>query len=258
MENLLVHKNAVITGGSDGIGFGIAEAFARNGANVTLIGRNQNKLADARKKLARYPVEVHLIAADLQDSALLDNVAEKCLTLCSQIDILVNNAGIGRFTPFVDTDENLFDTHFNLNIKAPYFLTQKLLPQLISTRGNVINISSYFSHRMFPGRTNTAYSATKGALDSFTKALAFEIGHTGVRVNAIAPGSVETAQLKHNLSVMPAEKQQAFHKMIETIYPLQHIGSIKDIGEAAVFLASDAAKWITGTILSVDGGLTTN
>jgi len=150
------------------------------------------------------------------------------------------------------------DQHVHLNVKAPYFLTQRLLPALISAQGNVINISSYFAHRMLPGRTTTAYSMTKGAMNAFTRALAFEVGHLGVRVNAIAPGSVETPQLQHNLQTMPVEGQQAFHNMIRTIYPLQRIGRIEDIGQAAVFLASATAGWITGTVLAVDGGLTTN
>ena len=185
-------------------------------------------------------------------------IAAQILHLLPQPDILVNNAGLGRFVPFMQMDEALFDAHFNLNIKAPYFLTQALLPALMARQGNIINISSYFAQRMLPDRATTAYSASKGALNSFTKALAFEMGASGVRVNAIAPGSVRTPQLQHNIDVMPAEKQRAFARMIKTIYPLGHIGSPEDIGRAAVFLASDHAVWITGAVWAVDGGLTTN
>ncbi|MCQ9326432.1 SDR family NAD(P)-dependent oxidoreductase [Neisseria dentiae] len=252
----LRNKNAVITGGSDGIGLGITQAFAERGANIVLIGRSADKLAQARQVLTQYPVS--LIEADLSDMAQLRKAAEQVIALLGRIDTLVNNAGLGRFVPFVDTDEALFDSHFNLNVKAPYFLTQVLLPQLVAAKGSVINISSYFAQRMLSDRASTAYSATKGALNSLTKSLAFELGAQGVRVNAIAPGSVETPQLRHNLSVMPTEKQQVFRDMVKRIYPMQHIGSPADIGQAAVFLASDDAKWITGAILNVDGGLTTN
>ena len=111
---------------------------------------------------------------------------------------------------------------------------------------------------MLPNRATTVYSATKGALNSFTKALAFEVGHLGVRVNAIAPGSISTPQFNRNLQALTAEKQATFQTMVKEIYPLQHIGTAKDIAQAAVFLASENASWITGTILAVDGGLTTN
>ena len=178
--------------------------------------------------------------------------------LLSTVDILVNNAGLGKFIPFEQVDSTLYDAHFNLNVKAPYFLTQSLLPALVKSQGNVINISSYFAHRMLPNRATTVYSATKGALNSFTKALAFEVGHLGVRVNAIAPGSISTPQFNRNLQALTPEKQAAFETMVKEIYPLQHIGTPEDIAKACVFLTSDNASWITGTVLAVDGGLTTN
>ena len=257
---LLRGKNAVITGGSDGIGLGIATEFARAGAvNLVLVGRDTGKLEAARKNLAAFPdTIVHLLTADLSEPKAIASLAEQIMQRLPQLDILVNNAGLGRFVPFAQMDEVLFDAHFNLNVKAPYFLTQALLSALTAAQGNVINISSYFAHRMLPDRATTAYSATKGALNAFTKALAFEIGHLGIRVNAIAPGSIETAQLQHNLSVMPAERQEAFARMVKTIYPLGKIGSPADIGKTAAFLASDHAQWITGAIWPVDGGLTTN
>ena len=257
---LLLAKNAVITGGSDGIGLGIATEFARAGAaNLVLVGRDASKLETARKSLAAFPdTTVHLLTADLSEPKAIATLAEQIMQQLPQLDILVNNAGLGRFVSFTQMDEALFDAHFNLNVKTPYFLTQALLPVLTTAKGNVINISSYFAHRMLPDRATTAYSATKGALNAFTKALAFEIGHLGIRVNAIAPGSIETAQLQHNLSVMPAEKQEAFVRMVKTIYPLGKIGTPADIGKTAAFLASDHAQWITGAIWPVDGGLTTN
>ena len=257
---LLLAKNAVITGGSDGIGLGIATEFARAGAaNLVLVGRDTSKLEAARKSLAAFAdTTVHLLTADLSETTAIATLAEQIMQQLPQLDILVNNAGLGRFVPFAQMDEALFDAHFNLNVKAPYFLTQSLLPALTAAKGNVINISSYLAHRMLHDRATTAYSATKGALNAFTKALAFEIGHLGVRVNAIAPGSIETAQLQHNLSVMPAEKQEAFVRMVKTIYPLGKIGTPTDIGKTAAFLASDHAQWITGAIWPVDGGLTTN
>ncbi|MFT4204522.1 MAG: SDR family oxidoreductase [Chitinophagaceae bacterium] len=256
--NLLANKNAVITGGSDGIGLGIAHSFAENGANLILIGRDAGKLEKAQKELSEYGTEIHILTADLSDTEQIKPLSEKILEIFPKIDILVNNAGIGRFTPFHETDISLLDLHLNLNVKAPYLLTQALLSSLTETKGNIINISSYFAHRMLQGRTTTAYSLTKGAINSFTKSLAFEIGHLGVRVNAIAPGSVLTPQFERNLQSLPDEKQTAFHEMVKNIYPLGKIGSAEDIGKSATFLASDQAGWITGAVFAVDGGLTTN
>ncbi|GJH39989.1 dehydrogenase [Capnocytophaga sp. HP1101] len=255
----LNNKNAVITGGSDGIGLGIAKAFAREGANLLLIGKDPEKLEKAQKELLNeFAVQVYTLSADLSETETLTEVVKNIEKLLPTVDILVNNAGLGKFVPFEQVDNTLYDAHFNLNVKAPYFLTQQLLLALIKSKGNVINISSYFAHRMLPNRATTIYSATKGALNSFTKALAFEVGHLGVRVNAVAPGSISTPQFNRNLQALTPEKQEAFETMVKEIYPLQHIGTPEDIAEACVFLASDRASWITGTVIAVDGGLTTN
>ena len=258
MKNLN-NKNAVITGGSDGIGLGIARAFAREGANLLLIGKDPEKLQRAQQALLNeFGVQVHTLSADLSKTETVTEVVKNIEQLLPAVDILVNNAGLGKFVAFEQVDNALYDAHFNLNVKAPYFLTQGLLPALMKNKGNVINISSYFAHRMLPNRATTVYSATKGALNSFTKALAFEVGHLGVRVNAIAPGSISTPQFNRNLQALTPEKQAAFETMVKEIYPLQHIGTPEDIAKACVFLASDNASWITGTVLAVDGGLTTN
>ena len=258
MKNLN-NKNAVITGGSDGIGLGIARAFAREGANLLLIGKDPEKLQRAQQELLNeFGVQVHTLSADLSKTETVTEVVKDIERLLPTVDILVNNAGLGKFVPFEQVDNSLYDAHFNLNVKAPYFLTQGLLPALVKSKGNVINISSYFAHRMLPNRATTVYSATKGALNSFTKALAFEVGHLGVRVNAIAPGSISTPQFNRNLQALTPEKQAAFEAMVKEIYPLQHIGTPEDIAKACVFLASDNASWITGTVLAVDGGVTTN
>ena len=258
MKNLN-NKNAVITGGSDGIGLGIAKAFAREGANLLLIGKDPEKLQRAQQELLNeFGVQVHTLSADLSKTETVTEVVKDIERLLPTVDILVNNAGLGKFVPFEQVDNTLYDAHFNLNVKAPYFLTQSLLPALVKSKGNVINISSYFAHRMLPNRATTVYSATKGALNSFTKALAFEVGQLGVRVNAIAPGSISTPQFNRNLQALTPEKQAAFETMVKEIYPLQHIGTPEDIAKACVFLASDNASWITGTVLAVDGGLTTN
>ena len=254
---MLKDKIAVITGGSDGIGLGIAHAFAANGANLCLIARNADKLAEVASALGGYGVTVTTIAHDLGEPSSMKALAGRILERLGAVDILVNNAGIGKFVAFEATDEELLDAHINLNIKTPYLLTQGLLPSIAARKGNIINISSYFSDRMLPGRATTAYSMTKGAINSLTKSLAFEVGKQGVRVNAIAPGTVSTPQMMGNLARLSETAQQQFMEMIPSLYPLGMLGDAEDVGTAAVFLASDQAKWITGVVMPVDGGLTT-
>lgn len=255
---LLINKTALITGGSDGIGFATATAFAEQGANLILIGREKKKLEDRKKLLKRYNVTVQTFAGDISKKNSISEIVEQVRTKNIKINIIVNNAGIARFIPFSNTDIQVLDYHINLNVKAPYLLTQAFLDDLIDSHGNVINISSYFSRRMLPDRPSTAYSMTKGAIESFTKALSFELGPQGVRVNAIAPGTVDTPQVAENVERLDNEAKERFDAMITSIYPLQTIGEPKDIASMAVFLASEQAKWITGGIFSVDGGLTTN
>lgn len=255
----LCGKRAVITGGSDGIGLGIAKVFVASGADVLIVARGVEKLENARSQLlACGDRKVHCLSADLTNPLAASKTAKEVLEIWPEIDTLVNNAGAALFSPFERVTPDELDVLINLNVKAPYLLTQGLMPALERRRGSVINISSYFSHRMIPGRTSTAYSLTKGALDSFTKALASEVGSRGIRVNAIAPGTVDTQLVRTALGRMQPEARKTFQDSIETIYPMRRIGTPEDIGGAAIYLASDQASWVTGSIFNIDGGLTTN
>lgn len=256
--SLLMNKTAIITGGSDGIGFAIAKAFAAQGANLILIGRDKEKLNHRKELLKQSGVTIHALAVDISNKDSIAELVEQVRVQNIKINIVVNNAGIARFVPFADTDIGVLDYHLNLNLKAPYLLTQAFLADLFDSQGNVINVSSYFARRMLPDRPSTAYSATKGAIESFTKALAFELGPKGVRVNAIAPGTIATQQVADNMERLDNRAKERFNAMINTIYPLQTIGEPNDIANMAVFLASDQAKWVTGGIFPVDGGLTTS
>lgn len=255
---LLTGKTALITGGSDGIGFAIAAAFAEQGANLVLIGRDEQKLVQREKFLKQYDTGIFSIAEDISRKEAVSEINKQVIAKDIRVNILVNNAGIARFIPFADTDELILDYHFYLNVRAPYLLTQSFLNDLVASQGNVINVSSYFARRMLQDRPSTAYSLTKGAIESFTKALAFELGPSGVRVNAIAPGTVTTPQVEKNLEQLDSHAKDRFKFMIQSIYPMQTIGEPNDIANMSVFLASDQAKWITGGIFPVDGGLTTN
>jgi len=251
-------KRVVITGGSDGIGLAIAVAFAATGAETIIIARNSEKLALAEERIRDVGGLAKTIAADLGTDAGIEQASNAVLAIWPEVDVLVNNAGIARFESVENTDAALLDLHLNLKIRAPFLLTRALFEALKARHGSVINISSFFARRMFPARPSSAYSASKGAIESFTKELAYEAGPAGIRVNAIAPGTVRTPLMEGNLGSMPEDARARLIGMVKTVYPLGRLGVPEEIAGAAVFLASEQARWITGAILPVDGGLTTN
>jgi NAD(P)-dependent dehydrogenase (short-subunit alcohol dehydrogenase family) len=257
MTQLLNYKT-VITGSSEGIGFGIAEAFARNGADVWLVGRDSTKLKRAYKQLQEYSVDVKTTAIDLYAEGASIQLAQMIRDKWDSINVLVNNAGLSIFTPFSEVSPEEFEAQLTLNVRVPYLFTQALLPQLQLAHGSIINISSYFAQRAIPVRPSTAYSLTKGAINSFTKSLACELGSQRIRVNAIAPGATRTPLHARNTHKLSPEARTELDEYLEVSYPLHSMGEPEDIGNMAVYLASDAAKWITGAIFNVDGGLTTN
>ena len=246
-------KRALVTGGSDGIGLAIAEAFLREGGEVLIVGRAARKLDAAREKLG---VGVETLAADLATSAGIDAVVEQVKKSGRSLDILVNNAGVAYLVPFEAISQEQFQQSFALNVTAPFFLTQGLLPHLTASGASVINISSYFSNKMIPKRPSSLYSLSKGALNSLTKSLAFELGPRGIRVNAIAPGTVDTAMRRKSIENLPATAQAELKAYVERSYPLGRIGQTKDLAGIAVYLASDEAAWTSGGIFAIDGGYT--
>ncbi len=245
-------KNILITGGSQGIGKAIALAFANEGARLILVGRDPFKLASME---AETGTPVLTYSCDLSCSEQVLNLAEK-LNKDVPVDVLINNAGTATFTPFHKVELGDFDQMIDINIKAPYFLSQALLASLTESKGSIINISSYFSHKMIRGRPSSLYSLSKGALDAATRSLAFELGARGVRVNAVAPGTVSTPLFENTIDSMDTENRTGFIESLKTSYPLGRIGKPEDIAGIVLFLCSDEASWITGGVFPVDGGLT--
>ena len=244
-------KRALVTGGSDGIGLGIAEAFLREGAEVLIVARDAKKLEAAREKLG----SADTLSADLATTAGIDAVAGH-MKQSGSLDILVNNAGVALLVPFESVTEEQFQQSFALNVTAVFFLTQRLLPHLAASGASVINISSYFASKMIPKRPSSLYSLSKGALNSLTKSLAFELGPRRIRVNAIAPGTVDTAMRRKSIENLPAAAQAELKAYVERSYPLGRIGQTGDLAGIAVYLASDEAAWTSGGIFAIDGGYT--
>jgi len=247
-------KLALVTGGSEGIGLSIAEALAREGAELCIVGRDPNKLARAREHLA---TSIKLaVSADLATERGISEVVESIERGGKALDILINNAAIAHVVVFENVTREQYETALSLNLAAPFFLTQNLLPYLAQPGASIINISSYFANKMIMGRAMSVYSLSKGALNSLTKALAFELGPRGIRVNAVAPGSVDTPMRRKSIEVMPEDRQVELQRYVERSYPLGRIGQPSDLGGIVVFLAGHEAAWVTGGIFAIDGGLT--
>ncbi|PBB28371.1 MULTISPECIES: SDR family oxidoreductase [unclassified Mesorhizobium] len=253
----LLDKRTLVTGGSDGIGLAIAEAFLREGADVLIAGRDAGKLDAARQKLTALgsPGAVETLSADLAASSGIATVVEHVKGTGQPLDVLVNNAAVAYLLPFESVSEAQFQHSFALNVTAPFFLTQGLLPHF-GAGASIINISSYFASKMIPKRPSSLYSLSKGALNSLSKSLAFELGPRGIRVNAIAPGTVDTAMRRKTVDNLPAEAKAELNAYVERSYPLGRIGRPDDLAGMAVYLASDEAAWTSGGIFAIDGGYT--
>jgi NAD(P)-dependent dehydrogenase (short-subunit alcohol dehydrogenase family) len=258
MPGRLQNQKAVITGGSDGLGLAIASAFAHEGADLWLIARNADKLSAAAESLKANGVSVQVTAADLTDPTAVERAGEEIAQAWNCLDVLVNNAGMARFTSFPDVTTEEMQAQVQLNLLTPYRLTQRLLPRMVAAKGNVINISSTSAHRLIPGRPASIYAMTKGGLNSLTKALALELGPQGVRVNAIAPGTVNTPLTQKMITSFSEERKAEYDQFVRQSFALGRLGEPDEVARLAVHLASSEAQWTTGSIFIIDGGLSTN
>ncbi len=238
---------AVVTGASRGIGESTARALDRAGARVVLSGRTVDDLERVAADLTNDPV---ILPADLAESGAGTELAERALAAVGGVDILVNNAGIPmRRTPDQLTEDDL-DLVFAINVRSLLMLTLGLGPSLIERRnGSVINISSIAGLRGPIGRV--AYAGTKAAVDGMTRALAADWGPQGVRVNSICPGLIATAIWEESRRTVPGLSESLAEQI-----PLKRWGHGDDIADVALFLASDASRYLTGETIAVDGGLT--
>ena len=237
---------ALVTGASSGIGLGCAVALAEAGAHVVLASRNTEALLMVSDsiKLKGYSVEVSNL--DISDKDLIDAFFKNQ----EPFDVLVNSAGLGRHSPSLETSVEDFDKVMDVNLRGAYFLTQAVARGLIEANkpGSLINISSQMGH--VGGVDRAVYSASKHAVEGFTKAMAIEWGNHQIRVNTICPTFIRTPLTQSTFDI-PERK-----KWIEEKIKLGRIGEVEDIMGAVVFLASDASSLITGSALMIDGGWT--
>jgi 3-oxoacyl-[acyl-carrier protein] reductase len=247
MTMIFENKTAVVTGGSRGIGRAIAETLAWRGATVVIADRQiEQAQATAAELAAASGQTVVALHVDVADPASVKALFDQVLAKFPRLDILVNNAGVTRDTLLVRMEEADWDMVLNINLKGAYNCSKAAVRQMMKQRyGRIVNTASVSGIAGQAGQTN--YSASKAGLIGFTKALAREVGPRGITVNAVAPGFVPTA-LTNDL---PAELKESTIKAI----PLGRWGTPQEIANAVAFLASDEASYITGHVLSVDGGM---
>jgi NAD(P)-dependent dehydrogenase (short-subunit alcohol dehydrogenase family) len=238
-------KIAIVTGGASGIGLAIAETFTKNKIYTIIIGRDEAKLANAKKALGKM---CETISCDVSDLSKIPDLVENIVKKHGKIDILVNNAGINQKKPFEEVTDEEFQRIMLTNVNAVFSLSREVVKVMLGQgSGNIINISSMASQYGLP--KVIAYTASKSAIEGMTKAMAVELAPKGIRINAIAPGFIATEMSAKALNSDPERKQKVMSRT-----PMGFLGETADIGEAALFLATEASKYINGVSLRVDGG----
>lgn len=243
-----MNKNILITGGSSGIGEGLARHFHAKGWNTLITGRNRERLSSLEAELPG----LHTISYDSlqqdQQAGIFDFIEKQW---GGQLDVLINNAGHVALTPIEDFRSGEFEEMYRVHLIAPSLLTSGCIRFLKETKGQIINISS--SHGIKAFAELSAYGSAKAGLNMLTAIWALELAPMGIRVNSIAPGPTNTPVLE--AAGLPAEMIQAIHQSEKTTIPLQRRGNVSDIVANTALLVESGSSWVTGVILPVDGGI---
>ncbi|NJN37071.1 MAG: SDR family oxidoreductase [Nitrospiraceae bacterium] len=243
-------KVAVVTGGNAGIGEAIAKRFTDEGASVVITGRRQQELDHVVNVIRLHKGTVLGVAGSVTDDTHVQDVIRRTLDSFGKIDVLVNNAGIGAFGKRLhETDDTTWANVFDVNVTGVFRMTRAVIPQMLKQgRGSIINVSSIASLVGLSGLA--AYTASKGALDAFTRAVAVEYAQDGIRCNVVNPGLIDTPM---------AASLMANPDMLQTIlaqYAIRRPGKPEEVANMILYLASDEATWVTGATFPIDGGMT--
>lgn len=246
----LQDKVAIVTGGSSEIGLEISRRFVEEGAKVILIGRNTEKLEKARSSIKNYQSSTVAMQCDITNESQVIQVIDQIYQHYGRIDILVNNAGaINDPVHFHEMKESDWMPLLNTNIIGTFKITKSTIVKMLENQNGVIlNIGSISGERAIPKVHLTVYCTTKAAINMFTKGIAIEYARKNIRCNCINPGIIKAGM------IIPYLEYPEARKVLEDRQPLNRIGTPNDVANAAVYLASDEANWITGVILNVDGG----
>lgn len=243
-------KIVLVTGASSGIGRATALIFARNGADVVAVGRNESELFSLKEDADGVEGSIRPHLADVTELTQVDRLVTETGEKFGQIDVLINAAGIIKSGSLETTTLDDWDRMLNINLRSVFYLMQRCLPHLEAAKGNIVNVSSVTGTRAFPGVL--AYCVSKAGIDQLTRCTALELAPKGVRVNAVNPGVVETNL--HKRGGMSPEDYDKFLANAANTHPLGRAGQPEEVADLIYFLASDNAKWITGATYAIDGG----
>jgi 3-oxoacyl-[acyl-carrier protein] reductase len=252
MDLGLKGKAALITGGSRGIGKGIALTLAHEGCDIAICARNEETLQETAAELHKIKVKVYPLNIDVTDSKQSTQLIERTVTELGGIDILVNNVGGNRRNPFDQTTDTDWNEIIDLNLLAHIRISREAVKYMkIKGQGSIIFISSIFG-REAGGETLSIYNTTKSALISLAKIMAIELAPHGIRVNSVAPGSILFPGGSWDKRVK--KDPQGLKQFVERELPLGRFGTVEEVANVVCFLASEKASLVTGTCLNVDGG----
>ena len=243
-------KVCLITGASSGIGRAAALLFAENGAKVVAVGRNEKELNSLRDEAQGCSGTIKIQFADVLEETQVEKTVTNTIEAFGQIDVLVNAAGIIMNGSIETTTLDDWDKMMNINLRSVFSISQKCVPHLEKTKGNIVNVSSVAGTRSFPGVL--AYAVSKAAVDQLTRCTALELAPKGVRVNAVNPGVVVTSL--HKRGGMANEDYLNFLENSKKTHPIGRVGEPREIAELIYYLASEKASWITGATYEIDGG----
>lgn len=242
-------KVAVVTGGNSGIGLGVAKAYAQEGAQVAITGRNAKTLEIAAKEIGDGTLAIQ---SDAGKVAQIETAMKKIKERFGRIDALFVNAGVGKFVPLEEVTEAFFDETVDINLKGVFFTVQKAVPLMPKGSAILLN-ASINAHLGMPG--STVYGATKAAVLNMAKTLSADLLQKGIRVNAISPGPVTSALLTRD--GMSSEKLQETKDWIQSQVPIKRFGTPEEIAAAVLYLTAPESAFVLGAELIVDGGMST-
>ena len=241
-------KVAMVTGGNSGIGLAAAKAFAREGAQVAVTGRDEGTLKNAEKEIGSGALAIRADAARIAD---LEAAMAKVRDQFKRIDALFVNAGIGKFVPIAEVTEAMFDEIVTINLKGAFFTVQKALPLMARGSAVVLN-ASINAHIGLPG--TTVYGATKAAVVNMAKTMSADLAERGIRVNAVSPGPVETPIFGR--AGISSEQSRETKEWLQNQTLVKRMAKPEEIAEAVLYLSSDVSSFVVGAELIIDGGMT--
>ena len=238
-------KVVLITGSTSGMGEVQAKMFAKEGANVIVVGRNRERAERVSKEIQADGGNAMVVCTDMRNAAALQEMVTQVLAAYGRIDVLVNNAGVfDQYAPLLKTTEELWDSVFDVNVKAAFHLCKLVLPQMIEhQQGAIVNISSIAG--LVANKGGAAYTASKHAMVGLTKHLASEYAKEGIKINAICPGTIVTPLIADLVDNIPKDN-----------VPIHRFGTPEEVASLVMFLSSDASAFMSGAIIPIDGGYT--